>query len=62
MVSDYGGPKKRESGAVIIDKWLQRTEFRSWKIRFESEVSHSSQYPRAAVLWIGEVEDDQRKY
>ena len=24
---------------------------------FKSDVIHSSQYPRAAMLWIGEVED-----
>ena len=54
-VLDYGGPKKRES--VVTDKWHQPTEFRSWKISFKSEVSHSSQYPRAAMLWIGEIED-----
>ena len=37
--------------------WPQPAEFRSWKIIFKSEVSHSSQCPRAAILWIGEVED-----
>ena len=36
---------------------LNQEKMRSWlgKFRFKSEVSHSSQYPRAAVLWI--VED-----
>ena len=29
------------------------------KIGFKSELSHSSQYPRAAMLWIGEVEDEK---
>ena len=56
-VRDYGGPKKREAEADIIDNWPQQTEFRSWKISFKSEVSRSSQYPRAATLWIGEVEN-----
>ena len=42
-VPDYGGPKKRDTDASIIDKWLQPTQFRSWKISFRSEVSHSSQ-------------------
>ena len=57
-VPDYGGPKKKkEAEAIIIDKWPQPTEFRSWKFIFKSEVSQSSQYPIAAVLWIGETED-----
>ena len=44
-VPDYGRPEKREAEAVIIDNWPQLTEFRSWKIRFNSEPSHSSQIP-----------------
>ena len=43
--------------AMKVDKWPQRTEFRSWKISCTSEVPHSSKYPRTAMLWIGEVED-----
>ena len=45
----YGGPWKRETEAVIIHKWPKPKEFWSWKIRFKSEVSHSSQYPRTAL-------------
>ena len=56
-VPDYGGAKKSEAEAMIIDKWPQPTEFRSWKISFKNEVSQSSQYPRVTMLWIGEVED-----
>ena len=56
-VTDDGGPKSREAEAIISNEWPQPTEFRSWNIRFKSEVTHSSQYPRDAMLWIGEVED-----
>ena len=49
--------KEGESQKVLFDEWPQPTEFRSWKIRFRSEVSHSSQHPRAAMQWIGELED-----
>ena len=56
-VPDYGGPRKREAEANMIDKWRQPTEFRSWKLSFKNEFSHSSPHPRAAMLWIGEVED-----
>ena len=58
-VPGYGRPKKKgaETIIIIIDTCLQPTEFKSWKISFKSEVSHSSQYPRAAMLRIGEVED-----
>ena len=48
-------PKKREADA-FLDKWLQPTEYRSWIISFNNEVSHSSQHPRATMLWIGQVE------
>ena len=54
---DYGGPKKREAEQMTVDQWLHPTEFRSWQISFKSEVSQSSQCPRAAKDWIGEVED-----
>ena len=47
----------REVEAMIIGTLLQPTEFRNWKTSFKSEVCQSSQYPRAAMLWIGEVED-----
>ena len=53
----FGGPQKREAEAIIIDTWLQSTEFESWKNSSKSEVSHSSQYTRVAMPWIGEVED-----
>ena len=56
-VLDYEGPQQREAGQITIDNWPQPTEFRSWKISFNSEVSHSMQYPRAARPWTGEVED-----
>ena len=56
-VPDYGGNNRREAEAIISNEWPQPTEFRSWKISFNSEVSHSSQFPRHAMLWIGEVED-----
>ena len=49
--------KQREAEAFFFVQWHQPTEFVRWKIRFKSEVSDSSQYPRAAMLWIGEVED-----
>ena len=49
-------PKKRKAEQITVDKWHQATEFGSWKNSFDTEVSHSSQYPRTAVLWIGEVE------
>ena len=41
-VRDLGGPEKTEAKAILIDKWPQPTECRSWKISFKSEVSHSS--------------------
>ena len=56
----YAGPKKREAEQIIVDKWPQPTECRSWKMSFKSAVSHSSPYPNAAMLWIGEVEDAER--
>ena len=43
----------REVEAMIIDTLLQPTEFRNWKTSFKSEVCQSSQYPRAAMLWVG---------
>ena len=36
------------------------TAFRSWRIIFKSEASHSWQYPKASTLWIGEVEDARK--
>ena len=56
-VPDCGGPTQREAEKNTVDTWPQLTEFRSWKISFKTKVSQSSQYPRDAVLWIGEVED-----
>ena len=56
-IPDYGGLNKKEALAILIDKRCQRTEFRSWS--FKSEVSLSSQYPRTAMLWIGEAGDAQ---
>ena len=50
-IPDCGKRKKRQDDATIIDRWLQPTAFRSWTISFKSEVCHSSQYPRAAVLY-----------
>ena len=38
-VLDYGGTKKIAAEAFLIDKCLQTTDFRSWTIRFKSEVS-----------------------
>ena len=52
-------PKKREAVQMTIDNWPQPTEFRSWKIGFKREVSHSSQHPRSAVPWVGEAEDSE---
>ena len=49
-IPDCGKRKKRQDDATIIDRWLQPTAFRSWTISFKSEVCHSSQHPRAAVL------------
>ena len=56
-VPDYGGPKQGDAEAIFVDKWAQPTVVSSWEISFKSEVSHFSQYPRAAMLRIGEVED-----
>ena len=42
--------KKGEAAAIVIDTWLQPAGLRSRKISFKSKVSHSSEYPRAAVL------------
>ena len=56
-VPDCGGPLEREAEAIIFDKWPQPAEFRSWTMSFKSEVYRSSQYPRAGMQWIGEVED-----
>ena len=49
--------KKREAEATIVDRWLQPTFSRRWKICLQSDVFHSSQYPRAAIQWIVQVED-----
>ena len=49
------GSKKKNVEAILIGKWPQATEIRSWNMSYESEVSHSAKYPRSAVLWIGEV-------
>ena len=56
-VPDYEGPQQEGSRGSSIDTWSQLAEFRSWKISFKREVSHSSQYSRAAMPRIGEVED-----
>ena len=56
-VPDCGGPEKREAEAIVIDNLLQLASFRTWEISFKSEVSQSSQYPRAAMTSIGEVDD-----
>ena len=56
-VPDYGGPKQGDAEAIFVDKWAQPTDISSWEISFKSEVSHFSQYTRAAMLRIGEVED-----
>ena len=56
-VLDYGGLQKREAEEVVDDKWLDSPEFRTWKMRLKTEVSHSSQYPRTAMRWIDAVED-----
>ena len=56
-VPDDGGPKQSVADAITIDKWRRPIEFRSWRMSFTGDVSHSSQYPKAATLWIGEVED-----
>ena len=53
-VLDGGGPKTREAEASVFDKWPQQTENYFKK---KNEVSHPSQYPRAGMLWIGDVED-----
>ena len=42
---------------VRVDMWPLPTEIRSWKMSFKSEVSHASQYPRAVMLRIAEIED-----
>ena len=49
--------KTREAKQGTTDKWPQSTNCGSWKISFKSEVSHSSQYLRAGMLWSGDVED-----
>ena len=54
-VPDYGGLRRLQAEAIIIDKRPQTTELRSSKICLRSGVSHSSQHPRAAMLWIGQV-------
>ena len=46
----------------IIDNWPPPTESGKFEISFKSEFSHSSQYPRAAMLWIGEAEDPESIY
>ena len=61
-VPDGGGPKKRKAEAIVVDTWLQPAKFRSRKISFKSEVSHASQHPRAAVLWIGKSWGGSKKY
>ena len=45
IVPEHGGPIKKEADQVTVDQWPQPTKFRSWKISFESEASHSLQYP-----------------
>ena len=58
-VSDYGGPKKRESRIKLpLTSGLSRQNLEVGKsVSSKSEVSHTSQYPRATTLWIGEVDD-----
>ena len=48
-VHNHGGPEKREAEAIIIDKWPEPTEFRSWKISVINEVSISQS--RYATDW-----------
>ena len=47
---------KRRAEAIIVDSWPQPTELGSWKLSFKNVVSFFA-IPRAAMLWIGEVED-----
>ena len=56
-IPHYGWPNEKEAEVILIDKWARRTEFRSWNISCKSEVSHSWQNSRAAMLRIGEVEE-----
>ena len=47
--------KKKETEAILIDNWLQPTEFRSGKISFKSEVSLSWQHPKPpcyGLVWL----------
>ena len=44
-VLDYGVHQQREAEQVTLHKWPQLADFRSWEIRFKSEVSHSSKHP-----------------
>ena len=56
-VLDYGGPEKERNRRQSLLTWPRPTELISWKITLNSEVTDSSQCPRAAVLWTGEVDD-----
>ena len=55
--SECGGPEKKEAEQITVDMWPLPTEIRSWKMSFKSEVSHTSQYPKAVMLRIAEIED-----
>ena len=56
-VPKSGGPEKERNRRQSLLTWPRPTEFMSWKITLNSEVTDSSQCPRAAVLWTGEVDD-----
>ena len=53
-VPDYGGSErpKGETSTVIRSTSPQTTEFGIWEVGFKSEVSHFSQYSRAAMLRV----------
>ena len=60
-----GGDSSKSCGAdqqrlqisdLHFDKFPTQATFACWKIRFKTEVSTCSQFPKEAMLWIKEVE------
>ena len=51
--------RRKEPKQFVVTNGLNQQNSEVGKISFKSEVSHSSKYRGAAVLWIGEVEDVQ---
>ena len=54
---DYGADQQRlQISELHFDKFPTPTTFACWKIRFKTEISTRSQFPKEAMLWIKEVE------